>query len=217
MIPIALAAEPATFNKRVRQRGLAAIAELVGKKPQQARSGRRREKIANRERDIPPSVFPPFWRDALDDMLVAYERRCSFLALYIEHATGNPSVDHLLPKSRAWKQVYEWSNYRLCAALINGAKRDLVGLVDPFACGPHWFALELVGFQVIRGPGAPASRGREIDATLRLLNHDECRKAREVYVQEYERGAVTLDFLERRAPFIASELRRQRKLRHRDQ
>lgn len=52
-------------------------------------------------------------------MLEAYERRCAYLALYLEHATGNPTVDHVLPKSRVWDQIYEWSNYRLCAALIN--------------------------------------------------------------------------------------------------
>lgn len=146
-------------------------------------------------------------------MLVSYERRCAYLALYIEHATGSPTVDHVVPKSRAWDVVYEWSNYRLCAALVNAAKRDLAALIDPFKVRPGWFALEFVGFQVVRGPMAPATRTRQIDTTLPLLNLPECLKAREAYVVNYElgpgRGGIDLRYLERRAPFIAAELRRQ--------
>lgn len=216
MIPVALQPEPDTFDQQVRRKGLAAIAELVGKKPRSKRPGPPRKKIATRERDIPAEAFPPFWRDALDDMLESYGRRCAFLALYLENATGNPSVDHMLPKSRSWRDVYEWENYRLCAALINSAKRDLDGLVDPFSCEPGWFALELVGFQVIKGPKAPANQAGAFDATLRLLNQRDCLAAREEYVDQYQDGQIRLDYLERRAPFIASELRRQHKLRRGD-
>jgi len=64
-------------------------------------------------------------------MLVAYERRCAYLAMYIHHATGSPTVDHVLPKSTARDQIYEWANYRLCAAIINSKKGVLLTLVDP--------------------------------------------------------------------------------------
>jgi hypothetical protein len=216
MIPVKCAPEPRSFDNRVRQRGLSAIDELVGRDPRLEHPGRRREKVATLEADIPPGAFPPFWRDALDDMLTSYQRRCAFLAHYLEHATGNPSVDHMLPKSRSWERVYEWSNYRLCAGLINARKRDLTGIIDPFSCKPGWFALEFVGFQVIRGPRAPTSRGAELDATIELLNIPECRRAREEYVDNYKRGHIRLPFLEQRAPFIAHELRRQKQLRRRD-
>jgi hypothetical protein len=216
MIPVAPANEPARFDELVRQKGLSAIDELVGRKPRLKRRGPRRKKIANSEEDIPPDAFPAFWREALDDMLERYERRCAYLALYLEHATGSPTVDHMIPKSRRWDQVYEWLNYRLCAALINANKSDMTSLVDPFEVGEGWFALELVGFQVIRGPNAPASKTAEIDATLRLLNMPDCIKAREEYVTSYEQGAIELGYLERRAPFIASELRRQGRLREGD-
>lgn len=216
MIPVALAREPPDFDSRVRQKGLSAIDELVGRRPRLARPGSRRKKIADREVDIPAEAFPSFWREVLDDMLQAYERRCAYLALYIEHATGSPSVDHVLPKSRAWDQVYEWSNYRLCAALINAKKNDLTSLVDPIEVGDGWFALEFVGFQVKSGPKAPASKTQEIDATLRVLNMPDCCKAREEYVTSYEQGHIDLAYLERRAPFVAAELRRQGLLRKGD-
>jgi 5-methylcytosine-specific restriction endonuclease McrA len=214
VIPVTPAKEPLHFDKTVRQRGLSAIDELVGRKPRLKRRGPRRKKLATREADIPADAFPPYWRDVLPDMLEAYERRCAYLALYFEHATGNPTIDHVLPKSRVWDQVYEWSNYRLCAALINTKKNDLLTLVDPFEVAKGWFALEFVAFQVIRGPNAPQGKAKEIEQTLLVLNMPECLKAREEYVTCYERGDIKLDYLERRAPFVASELRRQGRLRN---
>ncbi|MBL9007621.1 MAG: hypothetical protein JNJ46_25415 [Myxococcales bacterium] len=216
MLPVKCAPEPAGFDEGIRQKGIAAIDELVGRKPRISRSGPRRQAIATRECDIPADEFPPFWREALPDMLNAYDRRCAFLALYIEHATGNPSVDHMLPKSRQWDHVYEWSNYRLCAALVNGRKKDLTGIVDPFSCKSGWFALELVGYQVIVGPKLPASQSSQAEATLRLLNAAECCKAREEYAGCYVGRSISLSYLERRAPFVAAELRRQGKLHPED-
>lgn len=216
MISVAPAREPPHFDEQVRQKGLSAIDELVGRPPRIRRRGPRRKKVADHEADIPAEDFPPFWREAIPDMLQAYERRCSYLALYIEHATGNPTVDHMLPKSREWDQVYEWSNYRLCAALINANKSTLISLVDPFEVADGWFALEFVGFQVIRGPNAPPSKLQQIEDTLPLLNMPECLKAREEYVTCYEQGAIEFAYLERRAPFVAAELRRQGQLREGD-
>jgi hypothetical protein len=82
--------------------------------------------------------------------------------------------------------------------------------------GEGWFALELVGFQVISGPKAPPGKAKAIAETLLVLNMPDCIKAREEYVTCYERGDITLTYLERRAPFVASELRRQGRLRKGD-
>jgi hypothetical protein len=212
MIPVECAPEPHDFDRKVRLKGFRAINALV------ARNGgtSKRKKMAKNKDAIPASAFPPYWREALPDMLKSYDRICAFLALYIPHGTGNPSVDHMLPKSRAWNQVYEWSNYRLCAATINARKRDLETIIDPFACGEGWFALEFVGFQVVLGHRARKRRETQLEATLRLLNSPECCHARETYVVEYEQGHIDLDFLERRAPFVARELRRQGRLRRGD-
>ena len=213
MIQVVLAPEPPDFNAKVRQKGLSAIDEMVGRPPRLRRPGRRRTgRTWALEQDIPAKEFPPYWRDALDDLRNSYDHRCAFLALYLEHATGNPSVDHLLPKSKRWDQVYEWNNYRLCAATINAKKNSLTGIIDPVDCRPEWFALEFVGFQVIVGCKAPTAKLAEINATLELLNAPECRKQREEYVTCYEKREINLPFLERRAPFIATELRRQNRL-----
>ncbi len=215
MIPLALAQEPKDFDRKVRQPGLSAIDELVGRSPRIKRPGRRRAKVAESEPKIPVDKFPPFWRDVLDDMMEAYEQRCAYLAMFIEE-TGGPTVDHVMPKSLAWERVYEWSNYRLCTGVVNSKKGDLLKLVDPVDAKTGWFALDLASCRVVRGAAAPKAQHTKIDATLPLLNIRDCCMQRRRYVEEYRRGpgskGIDLTYLEHRAPFIASELRRQGKL-----
>ncbi len=215
MIPVTLAPEPADFDAKVRQPGLAAIDELVGREPRLKRSGPRRKRVAETEAGISASTFPPLWRAALDDMMTVYEQRCAYLAMFIEH-TGNPTVDHVLPKSLAWDKVYEWTNYRLCTGVVNSKKGDLVGLVDPVESEVGWFALNLATYRVVRGERAPAPLREKVDATLPLLNLRDCCAQRRRYVTDYRLGpgnkGIDLSYLERRAPFIAAELRRQGQL-----
>jgi len=145
VIPVVLAKEPVDFDAKVRQPGRSAIDELVGRVPRIKRPGPRRKKVAETEAKISADAFPPFWRDALDDMMLAYEQRCAYLAMFIED-TGNPTVDHVIPKSLAWNKVYEWSNYRLCTGVVNSKKGELLGLVDPVEAKPGWFELDLASY-----------------------------------------------------------------------
>lgn len=216
MIRVDLAPEPADFDIRVRLRGLSAIDELVGRAPRIPHRRKRRAKVANQESEIRSRFFPTFWRDAIDDMMVAYERRCAYLAMIIEE-TGSPTIDHVIPKSVAWDQVYEWSNYRLCAGVVNSKKGDLIGFVDPFEAHTGWFELNLTSYRVVRGRSAPESMHKLIDATLPLLNIRDCCVQRKQYIEQYRRGpgpgiGIDLAYLEYRAPFIARELRRQGQL-----
>lgn len=215
MIPVVLAQEPADFERVVRQPGLSAIDELVGRTPRLRRGGQKRGKVADVESAIPAASFPPFWRFALDDMMVAYHQRCAYLAVWIE-VTGNPTVDHVAPVSQAWDKVYEWSNYRLCTGVVNAKKGTLADLVDPVHVGVGWFALDLSSYSVVRAATAPAAYHRAIDRTLPLLNLPDCCKLRQQYVEDYWRGpdegGISLAYLERRAPFVAAELRRQSEL-----
>jgi len=151
----------------------------------------------------------------MGDLMERYDRRCAYLALYLEE-TSTPTVDHLLPKSLVWDRVYEWSNYRLCAGIVNARKGDRVGIVDPIQAKHGWFELDLLGGRVLRGAGAPRTQHRRIDATLPLLNARDCCRQRQRYIEEYGRGpgarGIDLSYLEYRAPFIARELRRQGRL-----
>jgi hypothetical protein len=77
MIPISLAPEPPEFDDTVRQPGLSAIDEMAGRAPRLKRSGRKRRKLADAEKDIPADEFPPYWRDVLPEMRVPASLRVS--------------------------------------------------------------------------------------------------------------------------------------------
>jgi hypothetical protein len=214
MIPVKQAAEPISFESTVRRPGLDAIAELVGEPPSRSRRGPKRKVIATSGDQIPAGKFPELWREALPDLREAYGNLCAYLALYIHHATGSASVDHFVPKAKNWRLVYEWSNYRLCSSQVNGHKQDREIALDPFSIESGLFALELIELQVVPGPAAHGPMVTVVTDTITDLglNQRECRKAREAYVEDYRLGppvGIELARLERHAPFVAHELRRQ--------
>lgn len=200
MIRVVPAIEPAHFDERVRQPGLALIAQLA--------------ESAGSKDAIPPSQFKPYWRRALDDLMASYNRTCAYLSLYIPRVAGTPSVDHMAAKSKAWDRVYEWSNYRLACLSMN-ARKGVADVLDPFEISEGWFALELVAFQVVPGHGLPTdvhAQVVETIATLRLSDSN-CCEARAEYATNYWDGKISLSYLRSHAPFVAKELERQGRLR----
>ena len=79
--------------------------------------------------------FKPYWTEALAWLLEAYGRVCAFCCFRI-HETATPSVDHMVPKSESWDQVYEWSNYRLASLKLNAKKGVMTSVIDPFEVQP---------------------------------------------------------------------------------
>ncbi len=217
MIPVTPAAEPAHFDEHVRKRGDVAIKRLLGQAVNAP--GRKPKTTYTRPEDILASRFPTYWTEvrasdgmsALDDMMDAYGQFCAYLAMRIERATGSPTVDHYVPKEHDWKLVYEWSNYRLSAGCVNGAKgtRDVI---DPFQVQAGWFELDLDTFLVKRGHAAPATEHGRIDETLKILNLRQCVAQRGDFITRYRASQIDLAHVAIYAPFIASELRRQGQL-----
>jgi len=218
VIHVEAAPEPVDVDAKVRVPGLSAIAEFVGEEPNVTRGGPKRTKIAERREDIPPDRLPPLWRDALGDLLAAYNRLCAYTSLYIERVTGAPTVDHMMAKSQAWDSVYEWLNYRLACSLMNSRKGAISEVLDPFEVQNGWFEMELVGFQVRPGVGLTEALRAHVQLTIDKLglNDWDCRHARETYATDYLDGHISLAYLSRRAPFVANELRRQQSLREGD-
>jgi hypothetical protein len=180
MMPVVPAPEPPEFNEQVRVPGLRSIYEKCGqpvpvpykraKGPKFRQVKRRKtgsdgkaiktaegeivEESVTRPEDIPADLFESkFWGIAIPWLLQAYNRICSYSCFRI-HGTGTPSVDHMVPKSKAWDKVYEWSNYRLASLALNAIKDNLQSILDPFEVQPGWFALDLVTGQVVAGPAA---------------------------------------------------------------
>ena len=202
MIRVVPAPEPEDFDEKVRQPGLRAFERLANRK-----YGGDREAVT-------ASEFPDQWRKSLDDLLKGYRRICAYLCLYISRGTGARSVDHMVAKSVAWDQAYEWTNYRLVCSLMNSRKGAAATVLDPFDVEDGWFVLELTEFQVLPGDGLDDAVAEAVQDTVdRLrLNDDECRGAREEYAEAFWSDDVTFDYLERHAPFVARELRRQDRL-----
>lgn len=216
MIPVVAAAEPASFERKVRQRGLEAIRELVGESRSRKRPGPPRKgaaKYARRE-DIPTNVFPTYWREALPDLHKAYRGLCAYLAMYLEPSTGSATVDHFIARGERWDLVYEWSNYRLAAGSINGRKTDRQISVDPFTLRAGTFELELVELQVIVSAAVIGEDREAAEAAIEILglNQPECCRLRSEYLEAYRAGEIKQSYLERRAPFLVQELRRQNAL-----
>lgn len=216
MIPVAAAAVPASFEKKVRRRGLDAISELVGEGRSASRRGPKRKATARyaRREDIPTKDFPPYWREVLPELREAYRGLCAYLAMYLEPVAGSATVDHFIPRGERWELVYEWSNYRLAAGAINGRKSDRKISVDPFTLRAGTFELELVELQVVVSATATDNSRDSAEAVIEILglNLPECCRLRSEYLEAYRAGDIKLSYLERRAPFLAQELRRQNAL-----
>lgn len=211
MRPVKPAPEPQDFDAKVRQPGLSALAELVGEPPLIRRPGRKRRKLAESRDAIPADKFPPFWTEATEDLLAGYQRICSYVGVYIEHVTGHATVDHMAPKSRHWDRAYEWDNYRLACGLMNSRKGAILTVLDPFLVQAGWFGLEFTECLILPGPNLSPQVQKAVEDTIRELDLNDwnCRQLRLEYVRAYESGDISWDYLTRRAPFIADEMRRQ--------
>jgi len=207
VIPVKPVPEPPHFDRTVRQPGLRAIAELVGEAPQRS-AGKPFDQVADTRDMIPAASFPPYWREALDDLHAAYDRVCAYLCVRI---STDPSVDHYVAKSRRWDLVYEWSNYRLACASMNSYKGEYGDVLDPFELQDGWFALELVEFQVVPGAGLTVSDVDLVRATIRRLHLNGPRfcRIRAEFAEARWSGDITDEYLARHSPLVARELIRQ--------
>jgi hypothetical protein len=211
MIRVTPAAEPASFHERVRAPGLRAVAEMVGERPPRS-AGPRFKVRAPRREDINPDDFPPYWTEALDDLMVAYDRICAYSCFRIHPVTGSRSVDHMVAKSRRWDMVYEWTNYRLACSRLNARKKDFQDVLDPFEIIDGWFQLELVGFQVKPAKDLKDPIRAQVKQSIDRLGLNEFRRWRARDAENYWRGEISQTVLVEESPFVAKELRRQGRL-----
>jgi hypothetical protein len=192
MIPISPAAEPANFELRVRQPGNAFLQSI----PQDT-------KIDFTRRD--------YWRRILSDLHSVYEGICAYSCHWIPFDTGNDTVEHFVPKAIDRWQAYEWSNYRLVCGRLNGRKGDHQDVVDPFQVVTGMFLLDFPSLCVIVGDNVTAAQMLAANSTIKRLrlNDNRCISMRQEFVQTYLDKHISYTHLQRKAPFLASELRRQ--------
>ena len=190
MIPVPRKPEPADFDRQVRQPGLGFLTE--NPQPGGWQNG-------------------AYWQRALPDMRRAYNGICAYCATWIPHSTGSHSIDHFVPKSQAPWLAYEWDNFRYVSARFNSRKATRT-IVDPFELSSDWFFLDFTSFLIHPNPElAPVEKelAWQTIGVLRLNNDEDLVAERQAYFTDYRENQTSFAHLQRRAPFIASELARQ--------
>lgn len=193
MIHVDLRPEPAVFDDRVRIPGRRFL----------ARNPNPSTKEFNKH---------SYWRRILENLHESYGGICAYSCHWIPYDTGGDTVEHFLAKSNYPVQAYEWSNYRLVCATLNGRKGTHDDVLDPFEIGNGWFVINFPSLLVKPSPGLDDAMKNQVRATINRLGlNDEstCFKSREKYVKNFCKGCITYAYLSEEAPFIAYELDRQ--------
>jgi len=185
VIPVSKQPEPASFDRNVRQPGQIYLAS--NSSPTFKRSFR-------------------YWTRATADLNAAYKQICAYSCTYL--ATPG-SVDHFMPKSRRPDLAYEWDNYRLALPRINSHKGNGTDVIDPFVVQSGWFIIDFPSCLIKAGQSLHRVRVDQINKTiksLKLNDDDVLVQERCNIMLEFANGDISLPFLKRRYPFLASEI-----------
>ncbi len=167
-----------------------------------------------RNSPLKSSEFKNYWKNCRAQLLTAFNGicayTCSFIAVDAGHSVG--TVDHFIPKTEDRNLAYEWSNYRFCNPRVNENKGDSLAVMDPFFIQNGWFTIDFTTFNIRPDRKQSQMLQDRVQATidaLKLNDDDRIVQARVDRIQEYARGDISFDYLNRKYPFIAMELDRQ--------
>jgi hypothetical protein len=189
MIRVSPAPEPASFNDLVRVPGQKYLATVP-----------RGEKANFTTRN--------YWKAILPELHSAYRSICAYSCHWMPLDTGADTVEHFIPKSVTPAEAYEWRNYRLVCARLNGRKRDFQDVVDPFRVRKGMFHLHFPSLCVV--PGGVRKRLANSTIERLKLNESRCIETRRHYLENYLNDDITISYLRQQAPFLGLELLRQR-------
>lgn len=191
MIPVDPQPEPPSFDAKVRAPGRGFLRRIPSPTSKQFRGNR-----AN------------YWKNCLPELRKAYSQICAYSSCWV-YMEG--TVDHFWPISKRPDRAYEWDNYRLAFSKLNSYKGSSTDVLDPFHIRDGWFVLDFDNMLVEPSIGLPAHVLKPVQKTISVLrlNDDYLLQLRFTIVREYATRDISFDFLARRYPFIAKELRRQ--------
>jgi len=121
-------------------------------------------------------------------------------------------VDHFIPKSEEPKLAYEWDNFRLACLKLNARKGKSLDVIDPFALPPDSFILDFPSLLIKPHPHLLEPLKARVIKTidqLQLNQDDKCVEGRLEWLKPYCEEEHTFQHLQKKAPFIAYELKRQ--------
>ncbi len=193
MIPIKLQPEPVHFFKKVQKPGEKFLAE----KPESKAT-----KWEGHE----------YWTRILDELYHAYDHICAYSCHWIPPDTGAKTVEHFKPKSIYPQDAYRWNNYRLVCSTLNGRKGDFEDVLDPFTLAEGWFVIDFPSLIIRPGSHISPTEMQQVNNTinrLRLNDEGTCLQARLNWLHDYITVPFPFSHLEKKAPFLALELKRQ--------
>lgn len=196
MIPVTSKPEPHDFDTKVRQPGLAFLAQTPNPTNAQWRD---------------------FWSKALDQLFTAYARTCAYSASPVRRGTAKASLrdrslDHYVARVTNPLLAYEWTNFRLCRSRLNTNKGHHADVLDPFTLSQNRFALNFLTFDLVPDASLDLTEQAQVQATiarLKLNDDKDYWKERSGVVKEYCLGRVKFTQIQRHYPFIALEMQRQ--------
>ncbi len=195
MIPVQAQDEPRGFDERVRKPGQAFL-NALGRKPTY--------------KDYRKNWY---WNRITPELHQAYGGICAYSANWIPLGPQQASIDHFIPRHSSPELAYEWNNYRLATDKLGNYKGKSLDVIDPFFIKTDWFVLDFSTFQVKPHSNLPAYLLNRIKKTieiLRLNKDNNLVDTRIGVLESYAKEEYPLSFLERRYPFIAYELKRQK-------
>lgn len=188
MIPVTAPVEPVRFDSECRQKGH----QWLHNHPNSDR-------------------FPNYWSGFRVDLAAATEGRCYWLAIRI---VPPGQVDHFRPvseikQSSDRRDIYEWSNLRYIAAVLNTRKRTR-RVLDPFEIQPGWFEVTLPDLRLRRTEKVPQHLVDLAESTIcdLALNNEDVRGYREEFFLMYRRRDITLTGLRTVDPLLADAIQR---------
>lgn len=193
MIHIDQVEEPENFNSRVRLRGRRFLRTNPHPTSSQWRNHR-------------------YWAEVAPALHDAYGGICAYSCHWIPYDTGADTVEHFRPKDIYPRKAYEWKNYRLVCATLNGRKGVYEDVLDPFVVRNGWFVIDFPSLLVKPDRALELTDSHSVQTTIsRLGLNDEgtCLKSRVKWLREYCLNDISLSHLRRHAPFIVAELERQ--------
>lgn len=152
-----------------------------------------------------------YWRRTLFALHQRYNGICAYSCHWIPYDTGEDTVEHFKPKSKYPNHAYEWTNYRLVCQLLNSRKGKKV-VIDPFQMTTGWFVIDFPSLMVRPADGLVATIRKRVESTCIVLGLNEentCMLMRQEFVIEYCLGNINYTHIEKRAPFLALEMKRQ--------
>jgi hypothetical protein len=191
--PVPVEPDDFNFDEKVRKPGLAFLSEVPNPTTKEWKP-----------RD--------YWVKSLPDLYKAYNHICAYSAQWIPYDTGNPGVDHFIPKTDKPELAYEWDNFRLACSKMNSNKGTKPDIIDPFFLPADSFILDFPSMFIKPNPNLLEPLKARVVDTIKELQFNK----KDIFIQgrihrlmPYCKTVYPYDHLKNIAPFIAYELERQ--------